>query len=296
MPRWSAIALILFSTACEDRDAATRNAASDAGDAVVLSFALELPSSADEAYLCYGFDASVLGGAAIRGVRWSTPTRGTTLHHAKLWATSELFPTSKKPFSCDPMPADAIGLDLWLPGGAPLELPPDMGLELPSGTRTLVVEAHALRLSEEPAGGATVSIARSVARPAKVATWLGLEAPVPAIRPMKREQSTGRCRLSSTFHALYSVPHMHLTGKEFHARRIRADASVTIVDVVPWDFAAQQAYETGIDFEAGDVVEIACTWENPTASYVLPGIYTKNEMCTFGMIGWPKEGAGCASE
>jgi hypothetical protein len=294
--RRSALALVLLSQACGDRDAAMRNAAPDARTPVVLSFAVELPPSADEAYLCYGFDASVLAGATIQGVHWTTPSRGATLHHAKLWATSELLSTSNEPFSCDPMPNDAIGINLWLPGETPLELPPDTGFELPGGTRTLVVEAHALRGGDEPSQTASVSITRSVHQPVKIASWLGLAAPVPAIRPMTREQSTGRCRLSSAFHALYSMPHMHLVGKEFHAKRLRGDTAASIVDVMPWDFAAQQTYETAIDFEPGDLVDIECVWENPTAAYVLPGIYTKNEMCTFGLMGWPPEGAECVYE
>lgn len=296
MRRLRALALALLIGACEDRDGAPRSAAPDGGTTVVLSFDVDLPASADEGYLCYGFDASALGGAAVRGVHWTTPIGGTTLHHAKLLATAEIFSTSSKPFPCDPMPSDAIGLDLWLPGSSPLELPPDVGLELPNGTRTLVVEAHALRIGDGPTGRGSVSIARSAGRPAKVATWLGLQAPVPAIRPMMREQSTARCRLSSAFHALYSVPHMHLVGTEFHAKRVRGDVATPIVDVVPWDFAAQQTYETAVDFEAGDLIDIDCTWENPTTSYVLPGIYTKNEMCTFGVIGWPGEGTECPYE
>jgi hypothetical protein len=262
----------------------------------VLRFALELPASTNEAYLCYGFDASVLDGQVVRGVQWTPPAGGTTLHHAKLWATSETRPTGNAPFPCDPMPADALGVHLWVPGGSPFELPPDVGLELPDGVRTLVVEAHAVRIDDTPSDTGSVMVMRSTHRPLKIAAWLGLEAPVPAIRPHMREESTSRCRLSNEFHALYSLPHMHRIGRKFHATRVLDSEATLIVDVDPWDFALQRTYETPIDFATEDSIEITCTWENPDDSYVLPGIYTKDEMCTFGLIGWPREGVACVYE
>jgi hypothetical protein len=86
---------------------------------------------------------------------------------------------------------------------------------------------------------------------------------------------------------------MHLVGKEFHASITRGDVSTPLLAVPNWDFTHQLTYPLDLDLAAHDVVAPTCVWENPTADYVLPGIYTTDEMCTFGLIGWPAQGAGC---
>ncbi|HVU02895.1 MAG TPA: hypothetical protein VHE30_14145 [Polyangiaceae bacterium] len=261
-----------------------------------LEFSPDVPPSEDEAYLCYGFDVSPILGGYVRGVRWTLPDGGVALHHAKLWVTKEVLPTTATPFSCDPVPPDETGIHLWVLGGSELELPPDTGLALPEDARTIVVEAHAVRVSDAPAAIASVAVRFDSARPARVARHLGLDAPVPAIRPETRERSATRCRFDAAFHAFQSLPHMHRVGAEFVATHQGPAAEETFLHVDPWDFEAQVTYPTLVDFEPGDAVWFECIWENPTASYVLPGNYSKDEMCTFGLVGWPASAATCVPE
>jgi hypothetical protein len=156
----------------------------------------------------------------------------------------------------------------------------------------LRIEAHALRTGPGAAGTASVDICQHATNPPKLAGWLGLAAPVPAIRPHMRETSTSRCELSSPFHLISAWPHMHLVGKEFHATLVRGDTSTSLLDIANWDFTHQLTYPLDVDLAAHDVIAPTCVWENPTADNVLPGIYTTNEMCTFGLIGWPAQGVG----
>jgi hypothetical protein len=199
------------------------------------------------------------------------------------------------PTTCDPMPADMISLHVHAPGGGPLELAPDIGLSLPSTARYVRIEAHALRTASGPAEPARVEMCMHASDPPKRAVWLGLAAPVPAIRPHTIETSTGQCELPSAFHLVASWPHMHRIGKEFHAAIIHGGVESRLLDVPAWDFTHQLTYSLSFDLEAHDLIAPTCIWQNPTADYVLPGSFTTNEMCTFGVIGWPADAAGCVN-
>jgi len=86
---------------------------------------------------------------------------------------------------------------------------------------------------------------------------------------------------------------MHQVGSEFHGALLRGSERLPIVDVGRWDFTHQRTYDVDIQAEAGDLLETTCVWDNPTSEYVLPGLFTANEMCTFGLIGYPAEAARC---
>jgi hypothetical protein len=259
--------------------------------AASFDFSPSIDEGSIEGYSCF-YETLDLGSRTIAAIRWHDPTTGPIrLHHATLQVTAEA-PTLGAAPSCEPMPADVISLHVHAPGGTALELPPDVGLLLPPAARYFRIEAHALRTGPGAAEPARVEICTHRANAPKLAGWLGLEAPVPAIRPHTTETSTGRCELSSAFHLLSAWPHMHLTGKEFHAAVVRGNVSTPLLDVPSWDFTHQLTYPLDVDLAAHDVIAPTCVWENPTADYVLPGIYTTNEMCTFGLIGWPA-GTGC---
>jgi hypothetical protein len=194
------------------------------------------------------------------------------------------------------MPADLLGLDLWVPGGSGLALPDDVALEVPETARSIVIEAHALREETPPESGAMVRIGLANAVPPHVATWAKVEAPVPAIRPLMTERSTATCLFSEDFHVISVLPHMHRVGAEFHGTRIQGSTREPFLDVVPWNFDEQQSYPLDLDVTAGDRVEAECIWQNPTDAYVLPGMYTKNEMCTLGLLGYPSGAGDCTQE
>jgi len=195
------------------------------------------------------------------------------------------------------MPADAVGLHVFAPGGTPLRLEPGVGLELPSGTRRLLVEAHALRTATSAPEPTSAEICTLAEPPARLAALLGVTAPVPAIRPRHEEQSIGRCRLEAPFRLISTWPHMHRVGKAFHGSVLRLDGSRTpLVDIARWDFESQRTYPLDLQAGAGEVLETGCIWQNPGDEYVLPGILSSNEMCNQVLIGWPAEAARCAVE
>jgi hypothetical protein len=257
-----------------------------------LEFSPAVDEGAIEGYSCFYYPLD-LGGRSIASIRWQDSSAGALLlHHATLQLTSETSSPSAGT-GCDWTPADTISLHVHAPGGGPLELARDVGLSPPSWAKYIRIEAHALRTGPGAATPARVEICTHRAEPPKLAGWLGLGAPVPAIRPHMTEASTGRCELSSAYHLISAWPHMHRVGKEFHATVTQGDLSIPLLDVPNWDFSRQSTYPLDTNLSAHDVILSTCVWENPTADYVLPGPYTSNEMCTFGLIGWPAEAGSC---
>lgn len=246
-----------------------------------------------EAYVCFAFDATPFIGRTLRAIRWQPPQGAVSLHHATLYAFAG--DTPEAPWPCDEMP-NAVGLHIWGRGGADLELPDDVGVEIPDGTRRFVVQAHVIRVVAGDAGAAAVTIEPSPSPPAHVAAWMSTGAPVPAIRPHTTEQSSSSCALAADVHLVRAWPHMHQIGSEISASLIDSTgAAQTIVDVTPWSFAAQRTYAVPMDALAGDSIGVTCRWENATDAYVLPGLKSTDEMCTFSMLVWPAENARWAS-
>jgi len=272
-----------------DTDPVTPPASCD--EAATLSFVVDFQSSESEQYMCFAFDPASLQGRSLRAIRWAPPQQGgIVLHHATLYATAEVWQSHAG--ACDAMPSDAAGLHVWAPGGTSLEMPEAIALSLPEATRTLIVEAHALRVGAGASEPAYCELCPST--DAEQAAWIGVQAPVPAIRPHYVETATAQCIVPADLHVLFTWPHMHRVGKEFHGAIVRADGTrEPLIDVAPWDFDEQRTYPVDATLQAGDAIETSCVWENPTDEYVLPGPLTTDEMCNQGIIGHPAASARC---
>jgi hypothetical protein len=192
------------------------------------------------------------------------------------------------------MPAGAVGIDVWAPGVEALALPADTGLRLPAGTRRLVIEAHTLRVGSGAPQSASVTLCAGPTSPTNLAAVIGMSTPVPAIRPHHVETSQSACVLAGAVHLFSVWPHMHRIGQEISVRLLGPDSSArSLADVNPWDFWAQSRYSLDVDAVAGDQIETTCVWNNPSDSYVLPGLLTENEMCNAALIAWPASSATC---
>jgi hypothetical protein len=192
------------------------------------------------------------------------------------------------------MPPGAIGLHIWSLGGDDLELPPDTALDIPAGTKRLVIEAHVRRSQPGDAGEASATLCAPPDKVAHHAAFLGYSAPVPALRPLHEEEADGSCELGQEAHLWSIWPHMHLAGREI-AVQLQSAAGQThaLVDVNPWNFHQQRTYVVGMDARAGDTLRTHCRWQNNTESYVFSGPRTEDEMCNTGVIVWPAEAATC---
>lgn len=264
----------------------------DADPCTTFEFVAELPPEQQEGYVCFAFEA----GADTRPLTSSrielSGDSGVVLHHATLYTSAETRPADG-PFDCNPMPLDALAVHVAVPGSESLSLPADMALALRADTRTFLVEAHLFRSSPAPAAPTKLRLCRASSPPTKLAGRFAVGASVPALRPHQLESSTALCRLPLDLHLLYSWPHMHGMGHEFHAALLRGQQRIPIVDVEHWDFGQQLTYSVDIDAVAGDFIESTCVWQNDSDAYVLPGIFTANEMCTHGVTGYPSSAAYC---
>lgn len=256
---------------------------------VVLAFAPD-PGPIGEAYLCFGYDATLLAGSDIGGFELSGPEGPITLHHVALFASSE--PFADGPVECTAMPDTATPLQVWATGGAPLPLPPDVSLVVPDGTIRFVVQTHALRYGD----GAPLEH-RLVLHPREGALhragWLPLRAPTPALRPHHREESTAECRVAGALEVISTWPHMHKHGAEFTGTAHRDAGDDVFVSVLPWNFDAQRAYPLTLALAASDRIETNCVWTNDTDETVLPGPSIFDEMCGQSLMAWPYESAHC---
>jgi hypothetical protein len=243
-----------------------------------------------DGYLCLGFDGSALRGRAIQAIRWTVPAG---VHHATIFSTAEAQPPES---GCARMPADAVPLHVWAPGGDDLGFGPTTGLMLAPESRYLLIEMHLAALDRVEAAPPTVSICSQRRAPVNVATWLGLAAPVPAIRPWQRETSTGTCRLAGAVHLLSTWPHMHARGLEFHGAVVSAGGRRPLVDVSSWSIGDQRSHPLDLDLPAGALIETSCVWENRSGAYVLPGRDAASEMCVQGLIGYPAAAMRCVAD
>jgi hypothetical protein len=261
-------------------------AACGGAEPATLRFTADPGGLGCERYLCFGFDAGVLGGADIGGLSLDAPAGPVTLHHVALYAsTTDIGPG---PVECEQMPADAVSLHVWATGRGDLALSPDLAIEVPDGTTQLIVQAHALRGED---GAAEEAAVRLETRRDAVhrAAWLPLRVPTPAINPHQRTMSSADCAIDGELHVISTWPHMHRLGAEFHG----SISGRALVDVVPWDYDAQRAYDVSADVAPGEVITSACTWFNPTDTVVLPGPLLSDEMCEQSLIAWPADAARC---
>ena len=268
---------------------------SPAPPVVTLQFAVDAPP-ASEIYECYAFDPGSFQGRWVKSIAWTAPAAGAvTLHHATLYAVSDW--SQGDVSTCWDMPPAAAGLHVWAPGGDDFVLPDDMGLELPPNASKLVVQVHAIRTADGPATSGSVVLTTTDVEPARVAAWLPMSAPIPALRPHMIDSSTATCAAGGDLHVIRDWPHMHLAGKEFHGAVVHGDGTTTpIVDVVPWDFYGQKTYDVDVPVAAGEGIQTNCVWENQTNDYIFAGPKTTDEMCNQSLLVWPAANAFWSGE
>lgn len=244
-----------------------------------------------EGYRCFRLDAARLGGRPVRSVRWEPPQGSVIVHHATLFASTDPGPPGAIP--CLGTEGASAVLHVYTPGAVPLALPPGVAMALPEDTRRLILEIHALRIDEGPAGSLGVILETEEA-PEHLATWVDVRAPVPEIDPHGSAVASARCRFARPVHLVSTWPHMHQAGSSFLGQIVREwGTTEELILVDPWDFEHQPLYPRDVVLNAGDAVRTTCAWKNPTSQPVLPGALTSDEMCNQGVIVWPREDAKC---
>jgi hypothetical protein len=190
----------------------------------------------------------------------------------------------------------------WAPGAPDIALPDGVGLHMPTGaTATFRLEVHYFNtapdsVAEEDASGVEFCVT-SHKRPQEAAIhWLGTTNVV-VPEGMSELHSTCRPRITSgPVHLLSLSAHMHKTG--VHARailnRTSGAAPVTLIDD-SFTFTEQRGFHQprdgsapDVQINAGDTIDVTCTFDNKTGAPKRFGSNTEDEMCFFYAMAWPR--------
>ncbi len=210
-------------------------------------------------------------------------------------------------------------LAAWAPGGQPVAFPEGSAMRIPAGA-ALVMQVHYNTLAI-PAG--------ETAQPDATTAGLWLlgddEQPTHLVQYIEFLDYTFRIPADEPEYTSFRdlgvpvsgdiigvLPHMHTLGERIEMRVGPADEpdANCLIDIPDWDFNWQQVYLFGegarVPVEAGDVVSLACTWDNSAANQpvvngerveprdVRWGDGTLDEMCYSPLLirtpYWPGEG------
>jgi hypothetical protein len=244
----------------------------------------------DDVYTCFNFASPF--DSEEQAVAWAPVIDDDrVLHHFILYATSE--PLELGPVGPCQIPEDAAYIGGWAPGRGNVELPADVGLELPDPGGTLILEihynnmaSHADALDRSGVAFCTIDEPRpNTAGFIRVGTY-DIDIPPHA----EGHEELGSCPTWQTRDMLGSVdilsafPHMHELGRSFRTEILRGgnESSVqTLIDVPHFSFDYQVGYELDpfVEFHPGDELRTTCTYDNPNPNAVGYGPDTSDEMC-----------------
>jgi hypothetical protein len=191
----------------------------------------------------------------------------------------------------------------WAPGAPDIELPAGVGLHMPTGASAMFrLEIHYFNTNpgatSELDGSGVEFCVTSHKRTSEAAIhWLGTtNLSVPA-NGKSEVKSTCKPQITSgPVHLISLSSHMHKTGVHSSAilNRANGGAPVTLIDD-PFSFMEQTGYKEPRDgsapdvlINAGDSIDVTCSFENKTNQTKVFGSNTEDEMCFFYAMAWPR--------
>lgn len=224
------------------------------------------------------------------------------VHHWALWATVM---GSAADGSIDAAEeSTALGGEQFVAGGGAggndVDLPPNVGLRLPSGGSLLFeLEVHyfnAVSENDELDGSSIELCVTSKKRPIEAAIHtMGLGTfTLPAHKTTDLTHNCVPAGLDTEVHLMTVQPHMHRTGR--HAKIVlnRKSGEKLMLHDMDYEFLEQRTYPIPEDKSAADVVlqpgdsiTTTFTYENATDSTISEGIHSQDEMFNLGILAWP---------
>jgi Copper type II ascorbate-dependent monooxygenase, C-terminal domain len=198
-----------------------------------------------------------------------------------------------------PAHTGAQGLFAAGPGGQDLELPPGVGLRVPTGENlTVALEFHYFNpsdVSETDASGIEICVTSKKREVEAAPHLLGrLTFSLPAKTSSDVVSTCRPMRQQTDVHLLSVTPHMHLTGTRSKLILNRQGGEQIALLDQPYTFQEQRTYNLPTDGSAADVVlkpgdtlTSTCTFDNTTDSTIMSSDRSEDEMCQQIVVAWP---------
>lgn len=172
----------------------------------------------------------------------------------------------------------------WVPGTGASAFPSGTGIRLDAGTWIVVQVHYNLLAGAAFADRTTVDLHYAATPVAKHAQVLSLANDSFVVPPGTTRTVTADRTVPLGAWSVWGVlPHMHLHGSEIELTVQRASGDSTCaIDIPRWNFHWQgfYYYEQPLAVSAGDVVHLACTFDNSAGTAPLSwGEKTSDEMC-----------------
>jgi hypothetical protein len=255
-----------------------------------------VPSNAANAgnqYTCFYFDPPYKPDS--QGL-WFYPIIKNTsvLHHWLLYATDAKTHPSGTSAPCSAIEVGAYLVAGWAPGAPPTQLPPDVGLQMPTGPNGgLILEVHHFNndpsVPQTDSSGVRFCTAAANTRPHTAGVhFTGSEGI--CLMPNSQQQVSGVCNPQTDkgdIHIVNVWPHMHKLATHQKVTITRADGSTEVLHDQPFDFNSQITYPKDVVIHPGDSLSTTCSFNNTTAEKVPFGENTQAEMCYSFVTAWP---------
>jgi hypothetical protein len=174
---------------------------------------------------------------------------------------------------------------------AELNMPPDVGLRMPSGGSGVrfMLGMHYYNPGDaaDDASGVEICLART-SRP-QTASIAELGVSYLTLAPHQETDIVSRCKPASSgdIHVIRAFPHMHSRGVGLDTIIHHPNGSSEPLLDVPFDFNNQLAYDLNRVLHTGDTLTTTCHFDNTTDHYIFDGESTDDEMCINFVTAWP---------
>jgi hypothetical protein len=306
--RYFALAALLMMAACGGS-----NPADDTGDDVgtpdgppggpdadntgwtsLISRSWTIPAGVYDVYKCVRIQVPT--ETFIEGFRSDAPPGS---HHAVLtYATSN--PGQLGDYDCSVNTLDfqhmlyASGV-----GTADLEFPAGVGVRIPAGAY-LNLNLHLFNAGEsEISGTSGVLIKQLPSAPATLADMTFAGDMSLNIPPDVDHVEEGGCTLSRNYNVVALWPHMHQYAIHQKVQWTHDGVTTDVLDT-DYSFSNQDFWpqEPALQFQAGDALNVQCTYHNTSGGTVHWGDSSTAEMCFSGLYVYPAAGNvfGCVTQ
>jgi hypothetical protein len=182
------------------------------------------------------------------------------LHHWLLFAApNENEAPSGTHRHCDGIHPGAYLMASWLPGTPEMRLPPDVGMEMPSGpSPQFILENHYNNVARIQNGtdssGVRVCATQKPKATHAAIHWLGSE--MMNLQPNSPGSVTGTCTPAGQkpITIMGVIPHLHQLGRYVNMTILRANGTTEVLHDAPFQFENQIYYQKNVVLNPGDRV------------------------------------------